>query len=47
MQKIINHDGITKENIKENNPNWRQISDHPYRILRTGGSGSEKNKCIT
>ena len=36
---MINSDDITKENIKEHNTNWRQIPDHPYRILITGGSG--------
>ena len=28
MQKIINSDDVTKENIKEHNPNWPQISDY-------------------
>ena len=32
----------TTENIKEDNPNWSQISDHPYRILIIGGSRSGK-----
>ena len=43
---MSNFDYITKEDIKEHNPNWREIPDHPYRILIVGGSGSEKNKCI-
>ena len=29
---MINFDDVTKENIKEHNPNWSQIPDHPYRI---------------
>ena len=29
IQKLINFDDITKENIKERNPNLPQISDHP------------------
>ena len=33
---------VTKENIKEDNPNWPQIPDHLYKILIIGGSGSEK-----
>ena len=33
IQKIIKFDDVTKENIKEHNPNWPQIPDHPYRIL--------------
>ena len=34
---MINFDHLVKENIKQNNPNWRQIPDHPFRILITGG----------
>ena len=30
MQKIINFDDVTKENIKEHNPSWPQILDHSY-----------------
>ena len=33
MQKMINFDDVTKENIKEHNPNWSEIPDHPYKIL--------------
>ena len=39
---MINFDGVVKENIKEHNPNWPQISDHPYRILITVGYGTGK-----
>ena len=39
---MINFDNAVKENIKEHNPNWPQIPNHPYRILITGGFGSEK-----
>ena len=42
IQKMINFDGVTKENIKEHNPSWPQIPDHPYRILIIGESGSGK-----
>ena len=42
MQKIINFDDVTKENIEEHNLNCPQIPDHPYRILIIGGSGSGK-----
>ena len=31
-----------KENIKEYNPNWPQIPDHPYRIFTIESSGSGK-----
>ena len=39
---MINFDDITKENIKENNLNWPQIPNHPYRMLIIGSCGSEK-----
>ena len=39
---MFNFDYITKEDIKEHNPSWSEISDHPYRILIVGGSGSGK-----
>ena len=31
---------ITRDKINEYNPNQQQISDHSYRLLITGGSGS-------
>ena len=43
---MMNVDDAIKENIKELNPNWKQISDHPYRILITGGSGSGKTNLL-
>ena len=39
---MINFDDVTKENIKELNPNWPQIAYHPYRLLIIGGSGYGK-----
>ena len=39
---MINFDDVTKENIKELNPSWPQISDHPCRLLITGSYGSRK-----
>ena len=37
----------TKKDIKEYNPNWPEISDHPYRIVVVRGSGSGKtNKLL-
>ena len=33
IQKMINFDAITKQNLKEYNPYWSQIPDQPYRIL--------------
>ena len=38
----MNFDGVTKENIKEHNPSWPKIPEHPYIILMIGGSGSGK-----
>ena len=43
---MINFDDVTKENIKEHNANWPQITDHPYRILMIGGSGSRKTNSL-
>ena len=42
IQKLINFDDATKENITEHNPNQPQTFDHPYRILTIAGSGSGK-----
>ena len=36
---MINFDNVTKEETKEHNPNWPQISDQPCRSLIIGGSG--------
>ena len=43
---MFNFDYITKEDIKEHNPNWPEIPDHPYRILIIGGSGSGKTNAL-
>ena len=40
VQEMINFYDVIKENMKENNPNWSQIPDHPYRILIIAGSRS-------
>ena len=39
---MINFDYITKEDIKDHNPNWPEIFDYPYRTLIVGASGSGK-----
>ena len=39
---MFNFDYITKQDIKDHNPNWPEILDHPYRILILEGSGSGK-----
>ena len=43
---MFNFDYITKEHIKEHNPNWPEIPDHPYRILIAAGSGSGKTNAL-
>ena len=43
---MIKFDDLTIENIKEYNPNWSQIHNHPYRLLFIRGSGSEKKIII-
>ena len=43
---MINFDEVTKENIKEDNPNWPQIPDHPYIILIIRGPGSGKTNAL-
>ena len=39
---MINLDSITNKNYKEHNEKWPCIPDHPYRILKIGGSASGK-----
>ena len=41
IQKMINFDDVTKENIKEYNPNWPKIHDHPCRVLTVGCYASD------
>ena len=43
---MINFDEYTNENKREHIPNWSYIPDHPYRILRIGGSGSGKTNAL-
>ena len=37
---MINFYEVKKEDIKEHNPNWPEISDHLYMVLIIGDSGS-------
>ena len=46
MYKIFNLDDITNKNNKDHNKKWPYIPDHPYRMLITGGSGSEKTNVL-
>ena len=43
---MINFDDYTNENIIEHNSKWPYITDHPYRILIVGGSGSGKTNTL-
>ena len=43
---MINLDSITNENNQENSRKWLYISDHLYRILIIGGSGSRKTNVL-
>ena len=43
---MINFYNYTNENIIEHNSKWPYISDNPYRILITGGSGSGKTNAL-
>ena len=43
---MINFDDVTKENTKENHPNWPKIPDHPNKILIIGSSGSGKTNSL-
>ena len=40
---MINFDDVVIEETKEHDTNWPDISDHLYKILIVGGSGSGKN----
>ena len=43
---MINLDSINNKNNKEHNEKWPYISDHLYRIIIIGGSGSGKTNEI-
>ena len=43
---MFNLDDFTNENNKEYNEKWPYISDHPYRMLIIGGSGSGKTNAL-
>ena len=43
---MFNFDYVTNEDIKEHNPNWSKIPDHPCRILIIGSSGSRKTNAL-
>ena len=39
---MFNFDYITKKDIKEHNPHWREIPDHRYKSLTPRDSESGK-----
>ena len=43
---MISFDDAIKENLKEYNPNWPEVPDHPYRTLIAEGSGSGKTNAL-
>ena len=43
---MFNFDYILKEDIKEHNPNQREIPDHPFRILIIGGFESGNTNAL-
>ena len=43
---MINFDDVFGENIKEDNANWSQIPDQPYRELIVGISESGKTNAL-
>ena len=43
---MINFDDVKDVHINENNPNWPQTPDLPYRILIIGGSRSVKQNSL-
>ena len=43
---MINFDDITKENIKEHNPNWLQIPDPACRMLIIESSRSGRTNSL-
>ena len=46
QQKNNYFDYVIKQDIKEHNPKWPEIPDHPYRILIIRGSGSGKTNAL-
>ena len=43
---MLNLDDITSENNKNHSKKWPFIPDHPYRILKIGGSGPGKTNAL-
>ena len=43
---MINFDDVIKENTKENNSKWPEMSDQLYRTLTEEGSGSRETNAL-
>ena len=43
---MVNFDCVTKEDIKEHNPKWPKVPNHPYWIWIIGGSGNAKTNAL-
>ena len=43
---MINLDNIINDNNEKHNKKWPYIPDHPYRILKIGGSGTGKTNAL-
>ena len=43
---MFNFDYITKEDVKQHNPIWSEIPDHPYRLVTAGGSEFGKTNAL-
>ena len=46
VQQRTNFYGVVNENMKENNPNWLQNPDYPYRLLVIRGFESVKTNSL-
>ena len=45
-KKLFSFDYVTKEDIKEHNPKWPEIPQHPSRVLIIAGSESRKANAL-
>ena len=43
---MVNFDNVTRENLKEQNPAWSQIPDHPHRLFIITVSVSAKTNTL-
>ena len=43
---MINFADYVIENKTKHDPKWSYIPDHPYKVLKVGGSGSEKTNAF-